>query len=101
MDISILKSFKLFYKRHALQRMAERNIDFDDIDIAFKNLKIIEEYPSDTPLPSFLAIGFDNTNEPIHFVMAIDYDSKVLYIITVYKPTNEKWSDFFTKRRKL
>ena len=99
MDLKILKSFELFYKTHALQRMADRNIDFNDIDKALDKPVTIEDYPSDFPLPSFLALGFDRKNSPLHFVIAVDYDSKSLYVITVYKPTKEKWNNLFTKRK--
>ncbi|WP_218089774.1 DUF4258 domain-containing protein [Rhodohalobacter halophilus] len=59
----------------------------------------IKEYPNDTPLKSYLLLGYTGRNRPLHVVAAPDEDSDILWIITVYEPDKDKWNKDFTKRR--
>lgn len=58
----------------------------------------IKEYKDDTPYPSRLILGYYN-NHPLHVVSAYNATDDSEYIITVYEPSKELWSDDFTKRR--
>ena len=82
---------------HALKRRIERNISTSLIENAILNGEIIEEYPDDFPYPSCLINGFITNKEPIHIVCAI---TKRIKIITIYKPEENDWEDYKTRRRK-
>ena len=57
--LTSIRTYKLEYRTHALERMFKRSIDFSDIDEIIENLEIIEVYPSDNPYPSCLALGYN------------------------------------------
>jgi hypothetical protein len=80
---------------HLLTRIRQRHIQIKDIKDAILNGEIIEQYPNDYPFPSCLI-----NSENIHIVCSIG--EGVLYIITAYRPSPEKWDvDSRTRRRSL
>jgi len=95
-----IRTYKQEYRTHALERMFKRKINFLDIEEVIKNLEIIEEYPTDSPYPSCLALGYNKLKRPIHIVYSVNSLENVIYIITVYEPDIEKWESSF-KRRKV
>jgi hypothetical protein len=56
--------------------------------------KIIEDYPEDEPYPSCLIYGKTVKKRPIHVVCAFDNNENITIVITVYRPTEERWVDF-------
>ena len=50
------------------------------------------------PLPSCLVLGFI-ADEPIHAVLAIDKDFDRIFIITIYRPSRERWQDDWRNRK--
>jgi hypothetical protein len=85
------------YVWHALIRMDERQIDFDDIRRILDAGETIERYPDDTPYPSRLLLGWIGTR-PVHVVIAEDAPDSVL-VVTVYDPRPEEWSQDFRSRK--
>jgi len=69
---------------HLLTRMRQRNIKWEDIKSTIRNGQIIEQYPADYPFPSCL-INWAN----LHIVCSMG--NGLLYIITAYRPSQEKW----------
>ena len=59
----------LTFRVHALRAMFQRRITDSDVRELIGFGAIIEEYPDDTPYPSFLVAGTVN-NRPLHVVMA-------------------------------
>ena len=90
---------QMAFKRHALQRMAQRKIRVDDVKSAILTGSIIEEYPGDYPLPRCLIAGKGVNSSVYHVVAALGED--MLWIITVYQPSLSEWeSDLQTRRQK-
>ena len=87
------------FSRHAIQKMFQRNITKSEIDNVISKGQIIEEYPKDSPLPSFLLLGF-NDNRPLHIVIAFNKSDYICIIVTVYEPDPNLWKDNFTRRIK-
>ena len=77
---------------HLLTRMRQRHIRLDDIKYAITKGEIIEQYPTDYPFPSCL-INAEN----LHIVCSIG--EGCLYIITAYRPSQERWEDGGKKRK--
>jgi hypothetical protein len=77
---------------HLLTRMRQRQIKLINIKHTIETGEIIEQYPTDYPFPSCLING-DN----IHIVCSIG--EGLLYIITAYRPSPERWEDENKKRR--
>ena len=74
--------------QHSRKRFAERGINIEDIQFVFRTGEIIEQYPDDIPFPSCLILGYSG-ERALHVVASIDDD--LLYIITAYAPSPEKW----------
>ena len=95
--LKLLKAKKVFWRGHAFRRMLERDIRKKEILGALKNDDIIESYPDSLPYPAFLILGFTE-GKPLHIVCALSDD--FLWIITVYRPDNKRWTnDFKTRKR--
>ena len=62
--------------------------------------EIIEEYPKDKYLPSYL-IYAEYEDQIIHIQIATDLEEDNVIIVTTYKPTLDKWEEDFKTRRKL
>ena len=88
---------KINFRFHALKRMFEREISEMDVLHVLSYGKIIEEYPSDTPYPSYLKFWYVN-NRPIHVVAANTEENDVI-IITVYEPDSKRWQPGFERRK--
>ena len=89
---------KLIYRQHAVRRMFERRISTADVGAALASGRVIEDYPTDTPYPSCLWLGFAG-NRPLHLVFADNPDDGERIIITVYEPDPVQWSPDFRRRR--
>jgi hypothetical protein len=79
---------------HLLTRMRQRHIRLEDIKYAIAKGEIIEQYPADYPFPSCL-INAEN----IHIVCSIGEGR--LYIITAYRPSQERWENGGRKRKEV
>lgn len=86
----------LRFGRHATQRMFERGITRADVQAALSAGQVIEDYPTDYPLPSFLWRGYSGSR-PLHIVYARSPQGDRV-IITVYEPDPALWSEDFTRR---
>jgi hypothetical protein len=89
---------KLIYRQHAVRRMFERAISTADVAAALVSGSVIEDYPTDTPYPSCLWLGFAG-NRPLHLVFADNPGEGERIIITVYEPDPALWlADLATRR---
>ncbi len=79
--------------------MRQRKISVDEVKQALLAGRIIEDYPSDRPLPSGLLLGYTETGKIVHVVVAIDEDYPMLWLITVYEPNLIEWNEGFEYRR--
>lgn len=61
--------------------------------------EIIESYPKDKYMPSYLVYAVHN-DEVIHIQIAADAKDDTVRIVTAYKPTLDKWKEGFKIRRK-
>lgn len=89
---------RYFFSGHVFRRMAERGFSPDVIKSVIENGDVIKEYPDDTPYSSRLILGYDGVR-PVHVVSAYNPADGTEYVITVYEPDAERWTDDFTERR--
>ncbi len=90
---------RISWKRHALERILERNILRKDVTDVLQNGEVIEEYPDDHPFPSILIYG-KSDEKPLHVVVSIDTVNKWCYIITVYRPDLKHFESDYKTRKK-
>lgn len=94
-------SHRIEWKRHALRRILERGIARADVFEALGHCEIVEEYSEDKPLPCFLVLGYTKNNRrPLHIVLAVDRIDTLLWVITVYEPSEDEWEMDLKTRRK-
>jgi len=89
---------RLKLRKHAHERAFQRKISRDDIRHVLQTGETIKKYPDDTPLPSYLVLGWTEGNRPIHVVAADDEEEDVTYVITVYEPDPDLWTDDFRQK---
>ncbi len=77
----------------------ERFISRDAILESIETYEIIERYPDDKYLPSFLVLAqYEKVSFHIH--VAVDKENDDVGIVTAYKPSTDEWEEGFRKRRK-
>ena len=90
---------RVFWKKHALERMIERNISRTHVKQAIIQGSIIENYPDDYPFPSILLAA--QKPEPLHVVVAYDAENFQCHVITAYRPDLAHFEDDLITRRLL
>lgn len=91
---------RLKIRRHAQERRFQRGITREEIRHVLETGEVIAEYPRDTPLPSRLMLGWvEDGARPLHVVAADDEDEDVTYVITVYEPDPDIWTDDFRQKQ--
>jgi hypothetical protein len=56
---------------------------------------IVEEYPDDKYLPSYLILA-----EDFHILFAVDTAGNDLRVVTAYRPDPDEWEPGFTRRKR-
>ena len=95
----ILARGRIEWRRHALERMLEREIGRAEVLATLAEGVIVTSYPHDRPYASAL-LGRKSA-PPLHVVAALDLDAAVCYIITVYRPDERHFEpDRKTRKRR-
>lgn len=90
----------LVFRVHAIQRMFQRRISFEDVVNILQSGVVLEEYREDRPHPSRLILGWRGPR-PLHLVVAEDNVAGEMIIVTVYEPDPGEWEpDFKTRKKK-
>ncbi len=92
MEIGIIE-----WRKHALERMLQRNISRTEVKDALIQGEIIEEYEDDKPFESALFLRI--TSKPLHVVASIDIVNHIIYVITAYRPDSDNFKNDFKTRR--
>jgi hypothetical protein len=61
--------------------------------------EVIEEYPKDKYLPSYLVYS-EYHGDVFHVLFAADMEGDNVRIITTYRPSPEEWQEDFKTRRR-
>jgi hypothetical protein len=89
------------WSTHATGEAAAEDLDQEQIVEALKTCEIIEDYPQEhRKLPDCLVVGWLPDGLPVHACVGVDETNRRILIITVYRPTEEKWeNDWRTRKR--
>jgi len=77
---------KVVLRLHAEHRMFARSIKTTDVEAVLSGGETIENYPSDTPYPSRLVLGWVR-GRPLHVVAAENQKDGETIVITALNPT--------------
>ena len=94
-----IKNRRILWTYHVNIRLKERFIPREAVLNSVDTYEIIEEYPEDKYLPSYL-IYAEYKEEIIHIQIAADFENNNVRIVTAYRPTLNKWEQDFKSRRK-
>lgn len=75
-------------------RLERRHITRDDILGAVDTYAIVESYPEDKYLPSYLVLAND-----FHVLFAADVGGDNVRVVTAYRPDPDEWESDLRKRR--
>ena len=88
---------KIYWTYHVNMRLAGRFLTRDEILSAIDSYEIIEPYPEDKYLPSYLVLAATS----FHVQFATDVEGDNVRIVTAYRPDPNEWeSDLKTRRSK-
>nr|WP_319539471.1 DUF4258 domain-containing protein [uncultured Methanospirillum sp.] len=93
-----LGSPRITIRRHAFEQMYTRHISEDDIEEIILSGDVIEEYPDDYPLPSYLICGYARVRM-LHVVAAFNRDTGDIIVITAYEPDDVHFVSGKTRRQ--
>jgi len=86
------------FRRHALERMAQRNVSVGDVRTILTAGEMIHEYPDDLPFPSRLTLGWLG-ERPLHVVSAFNAAEQTTLVIRVYEPDPALRDETFRRKR--
>lgn len=84
---------------HADDERIADGLTVEQIEIALSKCELLEDYSDDPRGHSCLVLGFVEDDRPIHAVCGKTRQAKLI-LITVYIPSEPKWSDPRTRTRK-
>lgn len=91
---------KIYWSRHAITEAVKDGLTRQDVESILVDAELIEDYPTThRPLPDCLVLGFLSGNRPLHAVVAVDSMKERIFIVTVYIPTEERWTNDWHSRK--
>ena len=89
---------KILWTYHVNMRLKGRFISRHALLTSSTYYEIIEEYPDDKYLPSYL-VRSEYEGNVLHILFAVDVKADNIRFITAYRPNLEEWEDGFRIRR--
>ena len=94
----ILNDGIIEWRKHALERMLQRDISRLEVKEVLQNGEIIESYKDDKPFES--ALFFLMKEKPLHVVASIDTVAMKIHVITAYIADEKHFYSDFKRRKK-
>ena len=94
-----IRERKIHWTFHVNMRLEGRFISRQKILESVSAFEIIEEYPEDKYLPSYL-IYSQHQGAIFHVLFAVDVAGDNIRIVTAYYPDKEEWEEDLKTRRK-
>jgi hypothetical protein len=93
-----LRERKIQWTYHVNMRLAGRYISRDEIIEAADSYEMVEAYPDDKYLPSYLLRG-DSAGGTFHVLFAVDVGGDNVRVVTAYRPNADEWEPDFRSRK--
>lgn len=94
-----VRGCRIHWTYHVNMRLAGRYISRQDILEAVDSYEIVEAYPLDKYLPSYLVLA-KHGGSVFQILFAADVEGDNIRIITAYHPDPKEWEMDFKTRRK-
>ena len=89
---------RLLWTYHVNMRLAGRFIPREAILAAVDSYQMVEAYPEDKYLPSYLILARHGP-EAFHVLFAVDVEGDNVRVVTSYRPDRGEWQDDMKTRR--
>jgi hypothetical protein len=89
---------RLLWTYHVNMRLAGRFIPRESVLAAVDTFELVEAYPHDKYLPSYLILGRVGT-DAFHVLFAADVEGDNVRVVTAYRPDAAEWEDDLKTRR--
>lgn len=89
---------RLLWTYHVNMRLAGRFIPRESILAAVETFELVEAYPDDKYLPSYLVLG-RAVADAFHVLFAADVEGDNVRVVTAYRPDPAEWQDDLKTRR--
>ena len=94
-----IRERKVYWTYHVNMRLVGRHISRDEVFGAVDSYEVIESYPDDKYLPSYLVLA-TSVELAFHVLFALDLDGENVRVVTAYRPNPNDWEpDLRTRRR--
>lgn len=91
---------KINRSRHSILELRLEGFLRAEVEAGLQNCEVIEDCPTlHRPLPDCLVMGWLESREPFHAVVALDAVGDKLLIVTVYSPDEKDWQDDWRTRK--
>jgi len=90
---------QVYWTYHVNMRLRERDIARQAVLNATGEMQLVEAYPQDKYLPSYLVLCTAG-DRPLHVLIALDAPGHNVRIITAYVPDAAEWTPDLKTRRK-
>lgn len=91
---------KIYWSRYATAELVNDDLSRTDVEGGLEAALVIEDYANvHRPLPDCLIMTTIANGDPIHAVIAIDQDGDRIFVVTVYRPSEERWHDDWRTRK--
>ncbi|MBI3694030.1 MAG: DUF4258 domain-containing protein [Acidobacteria bacterium] len=95
-----VRNRRVLWTYHVNMRLRGRFIPREAIFDAVESYEIIEAYPEDKYLPSYLVLG-RSAGEVFHVLFGADVEGNNVRVVTAYRPSESEWEDDLKRRRAL
>ena len=89
---------RVLWTYHVNMRLADRFSARESILGSVETLELVEAYPDDKYLPSYLVLGRTG-DEALHVLVAVDVEGDNVRVVTAYRPDAGEWQDDLKTRR--
>ena len=89
---------KIYWTYHVNMRLAGRHISRADILAAVDSYAVIESYPEDKYLPSYLVLAAP-PGVAFHVLFGVDVAGDNVRVVTAYRPSADEWEPDLKIRR--
>lgn len=89
---------RILWTYHVNMRMKGRFIPRKMILDSVDTYDIIEAYPEDKYMPSYL-VHAKHEDRDIHILFAVDTENEMVRIVTTYRPSSDEWIKDMKRRR--
>ena len=93
-----VRAGRLLWTYHVNLRLKGRFVPREFILDAVDSYEIVESYPGDKYLPSYLVLA-QRPGDAIHVLFAADLEGNNVRVVTAYRPSPDEWDDDLKTRR--